>query len=84
MTKSTIPRTRSPSVGVTVNGLLENGYFKLFGLVVGLCAYFWQGATWKTSVEMHADADRKDTQNKYDMVSYQIAEMDKRLSATIA
>lgn len=60
---------KSKGLGAQVSGFLENGYFKLFGLVTALVAYAWQGATWKTNVE-----------GQFNMVSYQVAELDRRMA----
>jgi hypothetical protein len=69
--------------GFRVNGLLENGYFKLFGLCAALVAYVWQGATWKTSIEGQLAATKTHAENQLNMVSYQIAELDKRVSTQL-
>jgi hypothetical protein len=56
---------RSP--GALVNGLLENGYFKLGALAVAIATYLWQGASWKAQVE-----------GQFHMLSYQITALDRR------
>lgn len=61
---------RNRTAGGFLNGLLENGYFKLVSLIIAVGAYIWQGASWQQHVT-----------EQFNMVSYQIAELDKR-SAT--
>lgn len=66
-----------------VNGVLENGYFKGLALLAALGAYLWQGATWKTQMEMQIAQQSKDTQASFNMVSYQVADLDKRMATEL-